>query len=181
MDQGQLVPTTSSTRWSPTACTSRTSTRGYILDGFPRTLAQAEWLDAHLGAECRQRCSPVVAISIVVDVRPAAAVALPAAASRRVQAHLQHLLRIRRRLTASATSTASRSSQRADDTEAVFDERMKTFEAQTAPVIEHYRAAGSLRRGRRRSAASSTCQRRSMPRCTQRFVLQSSRNAVAAD
>ena len=29
--------------------------------------------------------------------------------------------------------------QRPDDSEAVFTERMKTFEAQTAPVIEHYR------------------------------------------
>ena len=32
--------------------------------------------------------------------------------------------------------------QRADDTEAVFDERMRPYEAQTAPVIEHYRALG---------------------------------------
>ncbi len=30
--------------------------------------------------------------------------------------------------------------QRSDDSEAVFIERMKTFEAQTAPVIEHYRS-----------------------------------------
>ena len=29
--------------------------------------------------------------------------------------------------------------QRPDDSEAVFTERMKTFESQTAPVIEHYR------------------------------------------
>ena len=32
--------------------------------------------------------------------------------------------------------------QRPDDTEAVFVERMKTFEGQTAPVIEHYRGLG---------------------------------------
>jgi adenylate kinase len=30
--------------------------------------------------------------------------------------------------------------QRADDTEAVFQERMRTYEALTAPVVEHYRA-----------------------------------------
>ena len=29
--------------------------------------------------------------------------------------------------------------QRADDTEPVFEQRMKTFHDQTAPVIEHYR------------------------------------------
>jgi adenylate kinase len=32
--------------------------------------------------------------------------------------------------------------QRPDDTEPVFVERMKTFEAQTAPVTEHYRTQG---------------------------------------
>ena len=32
--------------------------------------------------------------------------------------------------------------QRSDDTEEVFVERMKTFAAQTAPVVEHYRALG---------------------------------------
>ena len=32
--------------------------------------------------------------------------------------------------------------QRADDTEEKFAERMRVFDAQTAPVIEHYRALG---------------------------------------
>jgi adenylate kinase len=30
--------------------------------------------------------------------------------------------------------------QRADDVEAVFHERMRTYEALTTPVVEHYRA-----------------------------------------
>jgi adenylate kinase len=32
--------------------------------------------------------------------------------------------------------------QRSDDTEPVFIERMKTFDAQTAPVVAHYRDQG---------------------------------------
>jgi adenylate kinase len=32
--------------------------------------------------------------------------------------------------------------QRGDDTEPVFVERMKTFDAQTAPVVAHYRDLG---------------------------------------
>ncbi len=32
--------------------------------------------------------------------------------------------------------------QRADDTEEVFKERMRAYEALTAPVIDHYRALG---------------------------------------
>jgi adenylate kinase len=32
--------------------------------------------------------------------------------------------------------------QRSDDTEEVFKERMRAYEALTAPVVEHYRALG---------------------------------------
>jgi adenylate kinase len=32
--------------------------------------------------------------------------------------------------------------QRADDTEKVFEERMRAYEALTAPVVEHYRGLG---------------------------------------
>jgi len=32
--------------------------------------------------------------------------------------------------------------QRADDTEEVFEERMRAYEAKTAPVVEHYRDLG---------------------------------------
>jgi adenylate kinase len=32
--------------------------------------------------------------------------------------------------------------QRADDTEQVFKERMRSYEAMTAPVVEHYRTLG---------------------------------------
>jgi adenylate kinase len=32
--------------------------------------------------------------------------------------------------------------QRADDTEKVFTERMRAYETQTAPVVEHYRSLG---------------------------------------
>jgi adenylate kinase len=112
--------------------------RGYILDGFPRTLNQAKWLDAQQAAD--PTTLPVVAISIVVDYN--------------------HLLR---RVTGRRISPAGRDYniyskppkvagicdvdgsvlvQRPDDSEAVFTERMKTFEAQTAPVIEHYRNQG---------------------------------------
>ena len=36
--------------------------------------------------------------------------------------------------------------QRADDTEKVFEERMRNYESQTAPVIEHYRALAASRK-----------------------------------
>ena len=39
--------------------------RGYILDGFPRTLNQAEWLDAHLAGYSGGL--PVIAVQLKVD------------------------------------------------------------------------------------------------------------------
>ena len=112
--------------------------RGFILDGFPRTLNQALWLDAKLATA--PDVLPVVAISIIVDYE-----------------QLKH------RITGRRISPAGRIYniysnpplvpgicnidgtplvQRPDDSDAVFAERMKTFEAQTAPVVEHYRKLG---------------------------------------
>ncbi len=119
--------------------------RGYILDGYPRTLGQAEWLDAHLQGEGGQGIPdarmPVIAVSIEV--------------------RYDELLR---RITGRRTGPVSKRIyniytnppvspgvcdvdgeplvQRPDDTEEVFAERMKAFAELTAPVIEHYRDLG---------------------------------------
>ena len=134
MDQGQLVSDELVNQMVADRLAQPDTQRGYILDGFPRTLNQAEWLDTHLNVS--NTTLPVIAISIVVGY--------------------DHLLR---RITGRRISPAGRiyniysnapvvpgicdvdgSSlvQRGDDSEEVFAERMKTFKAQTAPVIEHY-------------------------------------------
>jgi adenylate kinase len=108
---------------------------GYILDGFPRTLNQATWLDTQLAAD--PNTLPVVAISIVVNYEHL----LHRITGRRIcpAGHIFNIYSNPPAVPDTCDVDGSKLIQRPDDSEAVFIERMKTFESQTAPVIEHYR------------------------------------------
>lgn len=113
--------------------------QGYILDGYPRTLGQADWLDRHIAAD--PEALPVIAVSIQVGYN-------------------QLLRRITGRRTCPVCGTiyniylqppkvdekcdldGTPLVRRSDDTEEVFRERMRAYESQTAPVVGHYRALG---------------------------------------
>ena len=138
MTKGLLVPDDLVNQMVATRLAEPDTKRGYILDGFPRTLNQAEWLDGELAGSIL----PVVAVSIVVPEQVL-------------------LERITGRLICPVCGTiynkyseppeqagicdceGAELVQRADDTEPVFRERMKSFEAKTAAVIEYYRQHGS--------------------------------------
>jgi adenylate kinase len=112
--------------------------RGFILDGFPRTLNQATWLDAQLSSD--SSTLPVVAISIIVDYEQL----LHRITGRRISpaGRIYNIYSNPPAVSGICDVDGSTLIQRPDDSEAVFTERMKTFEAQTAPVIEHYRRQG---------------------------------------
>jgi adenylate kinase len=132
--------------------------RGYVLDGFPRTLNQAEWLDGYLAAnnarsaEAKQAFMmrvakgeahdfPVVAISITV----AYDVLLHRITGRRTCPVCKSIYNIFSNPPEKANICDNEGAaliQRSDDSEEVFTERMKTFNLQTAPVVEHYRTQG---------------------------------------
>src|ERR1700722_13258975 len=65
MAKGQLVPDDLVNEMVSERLALPDTEHGYILDGFPRTLNQAEWLDTKLVAYML----PVVAVSILVDER----------------------------------------------------------------------------------------------------------------
>jgi adenylate kinase len=112
--------------------------RGFILDGFPRTLNQATWLDEQLSAA--PGTLPVVAISIVVDYEQL----LHRITGRRISpaGRIYNVYSNPPKVAGICDVDGSSLVQRPDDSEAVFTERMKTFEGQTAPVVEHYRKQG---------------------------------------
>jgi adenylate kinase len=138
MSKGKLVPDDLVNQMVAERFQQPDTEHGYILDGFPRTLNQAEWLDRQLVAYML----PVVAVNIVVP-----------------QDDL--LKRITGRYSCPVCGTiynvytgppsqpgvcdreGAALVQRKDDTEAVFHERMRSFEQKTAAVIEYYRSHGN--------------------------------------
>jgi adenylate kinase len=135
MDQGQLVPDDLVNQMVADRLKQNDTLRGFILDGFPRTINQAEWLDAQMAADTTTL--PVIAVSIVVDYEHL----LHRITGRRIspQGRIYNIYSNPPAVAGRCDVDGSTLVQRPDDSEEVFSERMKTFEAQTAPVIEHYR------------------------------------------
>jgi adenylate kinase len=138
VDQGTLVSDNLVNQMVADRLSQPDTRRGYILDGFPRTLNQATWLDAQLAAD--PTTLPVVAISIVVDYENL----LRRITGRRISpaGRIYNTYSNPPRTPGICDVDGSALIQRPDDSEAVFTERMKTFETQTTPVIEHYRNQG---------------------------------------
>ena len=94
--------------------------RGFILDGFPRTVPQAEALDRML-AKKAQRLDVVVEIKVDPDILV-----------RRIESRIEQMKLRGEPL-------------RADDNPEVLKQRLAAYQAQTAPLVEYYRAKGALR------------------------------------
>lgn len=138
MDSGQLVPDTLVNALVAERLTHPDTEHGYILDGFPRTLNQAEWLDTQLVAYLL----PVVAVNISVPQQ----VLLERITGRRccpVCGTIYNLYTQPPKSDNACDFGHGQLEQRQDDTEEVFHERMKAFEEKTSAVIEYYREHGN--------------------------------------
>jgi adenylate kinase len=139
MQRGDLVPDSLVNDMVAVRLQQPDTANGYILDGFPRTLAQAQWLDARLATQ--PEALPVVAVSIQVDYNQL----LRRITGRRNCPVCQTIYNIYSKPPQRAGFCDVEGAalvQRADDTEKVFAERMRAYNSQTAPVIEHYRELG---------------------------------------
>lgn len=142
MDQGKLVPDQIVNDMVQTRLTSGDVHAGYILDGFPRTLAQATWLDTHL--PIFRETPPLVAVSIRVDEDEL----LRRITGRRICPTCKRIYNIYSHPPVKpdvCDIDGSALQHRSDDTEEAFKQRMKAYESLTAPVIEHYRASNRFR------------------------------------
>jgi adenylate kinase len=139
MGRGELVPDSLVNEMVAVRLEQPDTAKGYILDGFPRTLPQAGWLDSRLAAQAG--VLPVVAVSIQVDYNQL----LRRITGRRNCPVCQTIYNVHGKppkRDGFCDVDGAALVQRADDTEKVFEERMKAYAASTAPVVEHYRAMG---------------------------------------
>jgi adenylate kinase len=137
MSKGEFVPDHLVNDMVAERLTQPDTQHGYILDGFPRTLNQAEWLDGQLVAYML----PVVAVSIVVPED----VLLKRITGRRISpaGRIYNIYTSPPKVEGICDVDGSKLEQRKDDTEEVFHERMKAFEQKTSAVIEYYRSHGN--------------------------------------
>ena len=139
MDRGELVPDDLVNEMVADRLQQPDTANGYILDGFPRTLGQAEWLDGHLVGQ--PGSLPVVAVSIKVGYTQL----LRRITGRRncpVCKSIYNIYLQPPKVDELCDLDGTPLARRSDDTEEVFEERMRTYESLTAPVVEHYRALG---------------------------------------
>jgi adenylate kinase len=116
MDAGHLVSDAIVIAMIATRIDQADCAKGFILDGFPRTVAQAEALDRML-AEKNKKLDCV--IELQVD-------------------HAALLARVQKRAAESETV-------RADDNEEALKKRLAVYVQQTAPVLPYYQQKGLLR------------------------------------
>jgi adenylate kinase len=135
MDAGHLIPNELVEAIVLDRLRQPDTQRGYILDGFPRTLPQAIWLDGQLSNE--KETLPIVAVNIQVSYTKL----LRRITGRRSCPACGRIYNIYFCLPESETVCdvdGTPLAQRPDDTEEVFVERMRMYQEMTAPVVEHY-------------------------------------------
>ena len=148
MERGELVPDQLVCDMVAQRLLQTDCARGFVLDGFPRTVAQAQWLDGFLQSEAfkLQPCSslPPVVVEIAVGYnqlfkRLTGRRSCPAC-GRIYNVYFQPP-----RLPDRCDVDGSPLAIRKDDSEEVIAERLKAYERQTLPLVEYYKAQGRLR------------------------------------
>jgi adenylate kinase len=121
--------------------------KGFILDGFPRTVVQAQWLDKFLGNrafETLKDCRPAVVVRLVVDYN-ALLQRLGGRRSCPTCGRIYNIVSQPPRVADTCDDDGTRLILRKDDDPAVIEERLKKYEEDTTPVAEYYRKRGRLK------------------------------------
>jgi adenylate kinase len=109
--------------------------KGFILDGFPRTVAQADALDALL----KRLGTP---LDFIVQIDVPRDLLLERATLRRTDKRTGQIYHLKY----SPPPPDAELEHRADDQEETVKKRLDAYDAQTAALLPHYQARGQLKR-----------------------------------
>ncbi len=110
---------------------------GFLMDGYPRTVAQAEWLDVMLGRHGKS-------LDHVLLLEVADEHILDRITGRRTDPVTGIIYHVR--FDPPPSEIAGRLVQRDDDTAEVLTRRLREFREKTAPLVPYYERRGLIRR-----------------------------------
>lgn len=140
MDQGQLVPDAVVVGIVKDKLAEPACAKGFLLDGFPRTVPQAEELDAMLKARGLQ-------LDRVVNVSVPREDVVRRLTGRRSCPKCQAVFHVEfapPKQAGVCDRCGGELMQRSDDKRETVENRLAVYEAQTAPLIAYYRQRGLL-------------------------------------
>lgn len=136
MAAGKLVPDDLVIEMTMKRVKEPDAKKGFILDGFPRNLAQAQALDKATKIDA--------VINLFLDPEDLVKRSTGRWVCPNCDA-VYHILTIPPKTKGTCDKCGSRLVQREDDTELVVRARIRTYDDLTEPLVAHYRAKGILR------------------------------------
>ena len=136
MDSGQLVP--DDIIISMMVSAMQKAPAGYILDGFPRTVVQAEQLDRAL-ADAGEEIDGIVNLQVadeVISTRLTGRRSCPECGA------VYHIKNLKPKSSGICDKDGKTLVQRTDDKPDVVADRLKTYHEQTAVVVDYYKDKG---------------------------------------
>jgi len=135
LDQGRLGPDNLIVKLIKERVSKPDCRNGYLLDGFPRTMGQAKELDKMTEVD--------LALNIIVDFEAL----VERAVGRRSCPKCGAVYHVKFNPPMNAgicENCGSKLVQRDDDKEETVRNRLKVYQEQTAPLVDHYRKKGKL-------------------------------------
>ena len=141
MDSGQLVPDSVVIGLAKDRIAQPDCAKGFMLDGFPRTVPQAEALDKVL-ADMGKKIDHVISIEVANSELMGR---LTGRRTCKACGQGFHVMFDPPKAAGKCDKCGGELFQRDDDNEATVSNRLKVYEDQTKPLIDYYQAKGLLR------------------------------------
>lgn len=140
MNRGELVPDELVVEIATDRLLKDDCKEGFLLDGFPRTVFQAEKLDEFLKAHGQK-------LDVVIDIEVEKQELLTRLTGRRVCRKCgasYHIVNIPPKKEGICDICGGELFQRDDDTVETVENRIEVYKAQTMPLVDYYRKSGNL-------------------------------------